>query len=86
MLLDLLATSTGLGAALKILCQLDQRLMKWAEVSNLTVAHEETDEKQVDVVVKFDDSSAVRNIFHKISDLHCMYIVQIIPCIETVRF
>ena len=60
--------------------------MKWAEVSNLTVAHEETDEKQVDVVVKFDDSSAVRNIFHKISDLHCMYIVQIIPCIETVRF
>ena len=60
--------------------------MKWAEVSNLTVAHEETDEKQVDVVVKFDDSSAVRNIFHKISDLHCMYIVQIIPSIETVRF
>ena len=85
MLLDLLASSTGLGASLKILCLLDKRLMKMAEVSNLKLEHEDSEDDQVDIVVKFDDSNAVRNIFNEISGLNCMYIVQIIPSIETVR-
>ena len=59
--------------------------MKMAEVSNLKLEHEDCEDDQVDIVVKFDDSNAVRNIFNEISGLNCMYIVQIIPSIETVR-
>ena len=70
---------------MKILCLLDKRLMKMAEVSNLKLEHEDSGDDQVDIVVKFDDSNAVRNIFNEISGLNCLYIVQILPSIETVR-
>ena len=64
---------------------MDKRLMKMAQVSNLKISHEINEDK-VNIVVKFDDSNAMRNIFYKMSGLNCMYIVEIQPSIESVRF
>merc|ERR1712038_992318 len=80
LLLDLLATSSGVAPCLRLLCLFDRNMRKMAEVSNLSVCkHYDEGKKRTDAIVKFTDPIAMKDIFSKIQNVTCTYTVEIIP-------
>ena len=85
-LLALLEINTGIAPCLKFLCLFDKSLQKNAKIENLSVIWQITDsEGKTDLEVEFKNSRAVSDIFSKIPNASCFYVVEITPEIETVR-
>ena len=87
LLLDLLASKSGISPCLKLLGMLDKYLQEITKVSQ--VKTEEVVERNcTNVIVTFDDSPVVKQVLSKLvinrSDLQCIYSVEIFPEISTV--
>ena len=83
LLLDLLASKSGITPCLKLLSILDKNLQEMIKASNATV---ETvhDSERIDAIVTFDDAPVVKEVFAKVLDLKSIYSVEISPPIKTV--
>ena len=56
-----------------------------SEVADLTVEAKHNEVKnRIDAIVKFDDPVAMKKIFSKIPNVHCIYTIEITPKIESV--
>jgi hypothetical protein len=85
LLLDLLATSSGIAPCLRILCLFDRNLRRMSEVEGLRVTKVfNEDTNRTDAIVKFDDPLAMNEIYSKIPDCHCIYTVEIVPPVKGV--
>ena len=83
LLLDLLASKSGITPCLKLLSILDKNLQEMTKASNANVEITH-DRKCIDAIVTFDDAPVVKNIFTKVLDLKSIYSVEISPPIKTV--
>ncbi len=86
LLLDLLATSSGIAPCLRLLCLFDVKMRTMAEVQRLTVTrHKKENSDRWDAVVNFDDPAIMKDIFSKIDVTSCSFTIEIIPCLNEVR-
>lgn len=84
LLLDLLAETSGIGPCLKLLCLFEKSLQQKAQVENINVILQEPDSDGCrNVVVEFNDSKAVVDIFSQIPDASCTYAVEITPLVKS---
>ena len=83
LLLDLLASKSGITPCLKLLSILDKNLQELTKASNAIV---ETvhDSESIVAIVTFDDAPIVKEVFAKVLDLKSIYSVEISPPIKTV--
>jgi len=80
LLLDLLAATTGLAPPLKVMSLLDQNFSDQCKpVINSLERLPDIVNGEGDVTMMFSESSLVRNIFSKMSEISVIYTVQIVP-------
>ena len=86
LLLDLLASKSGIAPCLKLLSILDKQLQELTKASNAKVKYTEHDPEhdRIDAIVTFDDPPVVKDVISKIMDFQIIYSVEISPSIETV--
>ena len=86
LLLDLLASKSGIAPCLKLLSILDKQLQELTKASNAKVKYTEHDPKhdRIDAIVTFDDAPVVKDAISKVMDFQSIYSVEISPSIETV--
>ena len=86
LLLDLLASSSGIAPCLKLLCLFDKNLKQNVKVRNLSATLQDPDSDGYrDVVVKFENPKAVEEIFSHIPKSLCTYAVEISPPVKSVK-
>ena len=83
LLLDLLASKSGIAPCLKLLSILDKNLQELTKASNaiVEIVH---DSECIDAIVTFDGAPVVKEVFAKVLDLKSIYSVEISPPIKTV--
>ena len=86
LLLDLLATSSGVSHSIRVMTLFDQDLRIQSMASNLNA-----NRNQKEVEVEFGDAFAIKNIFSNIKELSCIYTVEIHPattesCVQALKF
>uniref|UniRef100_A0A0K2TQZ0 Uncharacterized protein n=1 Tax=Lepeophtheirus salmonis TaxID=72036 RepID=A0A0K2TQZ0_LEPSM len=74
LLLDLLATSSGVSQSISLLTLFDQSLRQKCIASHLKVHREGTT-----ATVEVGEAEAIRDLFSKMEDLSCIFTVQIYP-------
>ena len=81
LLLDLLASKSGITPCLKLLSILDKNLQEMTKASNAIV---ETvhDAERINATVTFDDAPVIKHIFAKVFELKSIYSVEIYPPIK----
>ena len=80
LLLDLLAECSGIGPCLKLLCLLDKSLLENAKCNYMNTFLQDPDSDGCrDVIVEFNDSKAVKDIFCQIPKALCTYSLEISP-------
>ena len=88
LLLDLLATTSGIAASLRIMALFDKDLRIKTEPGNLKIslvkesddaAEDNGDGKVYDVDVQFTDAAAMKEIFSQGKKMACVYTVEIKP-------
>ena len=85
LLLDLLATSSGVAPCLRLLCLFDKKMREMAEVNQLNVTSVQKEGSgRLDAVIKFEDPTIIKDVFYKIADVTCTYTVEIAPPINDV--
>ena len=85
LLLDLLASSSGIAPCIRILCLFDKNLRQMAKVGNLKFMHQENEtEGKVDLGVEFEDPKAIKNIFSQLDNAVCVYTIEITPSLPSV--
>ena len=86
LLLDLLAECSGIGPCLKLLCLLNKSLLENAKCDYMNIFLQDPDsDGKRDVIVEFNDSKAVKDIFCQIPKALCTYSIEITPPVESVR-
>ena len=83
LLLDLLASKSGITPCLKLLSILDKNLLEMTKASN-AIVETVNDSESIDAIVTFDDAPIVKEVFAKVLDLKSIYSVEISPPIKTV--
>jgi len=84
LLLDLLAECSGIGPCLKLLCLLDKSLLENAKCNYMNTFLQDPDSEGCrDVIVEFNDSKAVKDIFCQIPKALCTYSLEISPPVES---
>ena len=83
LLLDLLASKSGITPCLKLLSILDKNLLEMTKASN-AIVETVNDSESIDAIVTFDDAPIVKEVFAKVLNLKSIYSVEISPPIKTV--